>query len=105
MESSDIRSEYMYKGCVDELPKDAMVGDIVEFEGDTYLYYDGKFEKVRYVDRLSEPQNMRPLVCERCGAPLRGNKCDYCGSVYGRSLDRSRADNICYFDDVPMVVG
>ena len=23
-----------------------------------------------------------PQVCERCGAPLAGNKCEYCGTEY-----------------------
>ena len=22
-------------------------------------------------------------TCEKCGAPLRNNKCEYCGTVYG----------------------
>lgn len=27
------------------------------------------------------------MKCENCGAPLHGNKCDYCGSFYGGRYD------------------
>lgn len=27
---------------------------------------------------------MEPIQCKTCGAPLRGDVCEYCGSVYAR---------------------
>lgn len=32
-------------------------------------------------DRL-EPKPMKPMTCEKCGAPLKGCECEYCGTRY-----------------------
>lgn len=29
----------------------------------------------------------KSLTCEKCGAPRRRNKCDYCGTLYGGGGD------------------
>jgi len=39
-----------------------------------------------YITDYTEPEikYLKPelSICECCGAPLRGNKCEYCGSTY-----------------------
>lgn len=33
-------------------------------------------------DIVFNPPKAAPKTCECCGAPLQGNKCDYCGVEY-----------------------
>ena len=32
--------------------------------------------------KMSKKCDDRPLICERCGAPYNGIKCEYCGTKY-----------------------
>ena len=32
-------------------------------------------------------------TCQKCGAPLRNNKCEYCGTEYRRKTKNEKADN------------
>ena len=33
---------------------------------------------------IEHTQQPEPIQCKQCGAPLRGDVCEYCGSVYAR---------------------
>ena len=33
-------------------------------------------------DTRLEPKPMKPMTCEKCGAPLKGCECEYCGTRY-----------------------
>ena len=56
---------------------------------DPYKDKDGYLHKNNYLVNdhgtyESEIKYLKPelAVCECCGAPLKGNKCEYCGSTY-----------------------
>lgn len=36
---------------------------------------------------------MRPINCPNCGAPLHGNKCEYCGSEFVEEQTRKEIEN------------
>ena len=39
-------------------------------------------------------ETITALTCEKCGAPLRNNKCEYCGTEYKiEAKDESEAKN------------
>lgn len=35
---------------------------------------------------MSSTTDMHPRICSRCGAPLTGHKCEYCGTSYTSAL-------------------
>ena len=72
----------MYRGT--NLPHDAPIGS-------AYLKNDSLYINVRQDNAQWELANTEPevkylkpelAICECCGTPLHGDKCEYCGSTY-----------------------
>ena len=75
----------MYRGT--NLPQDAPIGSAY-LENDT-IYINTQqgnpqWEILATVNSEPEIKYLKPelAICECCGAPLHGDKCEYCGSTY-----------------------
>lgn len=60
------------------------VGELVYIQDTQELYVYGANGWAQITCGTEEKMNesFRPRVCERCGAPMHSNKCEYCGTEY-----------------------
>lgn len=82
----DISTSFMYRGICQELPKIGSLGDIWLCEGNEYAWVGGEWlplGKTTDDSDVSFGGEMTAKICTRCGAPLKGHKCEYCGTEYG----------------------
>jgi len=78
---NNLNSSLRYIGSGEHLPKTAESGDIFTKDGIEYVMSDSWIA----IGDISntEPKKIIGKICSQCGAPLNGNKCEYCGTEYG----------------------
>jgi hypothetical protein len=88
------------------VPKDTKTELYWRFTGDTFLTLEPSYIDEKYLNRiesgipevytsnydvmsalhelssLNTNKPLQPQICTQCGAPLNGNRCDYCGTKY-----------------------
>ena len=89
MHNDDLSTSILsFMGTVDCLPTDAQNGSIVitSTTQTPYVRLDSQWIEIGPTTISSPPviEYLKPelAVCECCGAPLKGDKCEYCGSTY-----------------------
>lgn len=68
--------------CGTEFPDDPKTGDIVMKGNDIYAYLGDRWENIGTSGCEETPKEPKPMICTRCGAPMNGHKCEYCGTEY-----------------------
>lgn len=63
-------------------PKKLQNGDIIIRSDDNsqYVWVDNKYIKIG--DGDFEQKSYHPQICSCCGAPVKGGRCEYCGTEY-----------------------
>lgn len=80
----DLSTSFMFCGVCQELPKIGSIGDIWLCEDNEYAWVGSEWLPLGKIGE-DKPLEDKPLVakiCTRCGAPLKGHKCEYCGTEY-----------------------
>lgn len=58
----------------------------VNYATTTTIPYNKYYDKISTIYEPYEPKveyrELKPSICSCCGAPLRSNKCEYCGMEY-----------------------
>ena len=54
------------------------------------VFKEGHEPQVSYGEKLIAK------TCIKCGAPLRSNKCEYCGTEYGNEKEKLESDMVRY---------
>ena len=70
--------DFRLVGSYKKLPNTGNNGDIVFVNGEPYVYVDERYNALD----LGPPSNIYPQICSRCGAPVKGSRCEYCGTEY-----------------------
>ena len=72
-----------FVGLKEDLPKDAGEGDlcICGTENSIYCKMDNAWTFLCTIEDAEISQS-HPRICPQCGAPLKGNVCEYCGTRY-----------------------
>lgn len=84
---SNITTSFMYRGVCQELPKIGSIGDICLCEDNEYVWVNSEWLPLGEIDKPLEDKPIVAKICSRCGAPLKGHKCEYCGTEYGQIGD------------------
>ena len=102
---NSVKGVFTLRGEVDELPKEAEVGDVVciknkygEYDDYVCLFVgtQAQWEKLSPVEKSTyngamitddldckyQPRIQYPTNCKNCGAVLNYGKCEYCGTDY-----------------------
>lgn len=81
-----------YKGSFDTFPRDAKIADVATIDGRLYIWRGDEWESVeeipeKYKRKENITKKLKPRICTNCGAPLKGLKCEYCGTEYDGFID------------------
>ena len=73
--------------CGTDFPYDAPIGSMCLKNDNLYINTqqdNPQWELLPTINAEPKVQYLKPelTICECCGAPLHGNKCEYCGSTY-----------------------
>lgn len=84
---NNLWGEFYYVGSMNNLPKEANLGDFCVCSDIVYIWSGDEWLEIEnYQDKsytkTNSPKKMEPWICERCGAPMRSSKCDYCDTQY-----------------------
>ena len=89
MTLDDLSCGLIFRGLCIELPEIGSNGDIWHCKGKDYVWHDGWLMLGDSIHKETGGvtrqicKDIEPRICSRCGAPLKGHKCEYCGTEYG----------------------
>ncbi len=75
-----IKEKVFFSGSGELFPQKAFQGELFKKGDDVFLYSGNKWIKIENTEPNSK--KLTPMVCERCGAPLKSNHCEYCNTIY-----------------------
>ena len=86
-----------YKGSFDTFPRDEKIADVAIIDGRLYIWRGDEWESIeeipeKYKSKENITEKLKPRICTNCGAPLKGLKCEYCGTEYEGISDKTEID-------------
>ena len=74
----NLNTSINYRGEYETLPTTGKYGDLIYYDGVYYVCGGNDWDPVNDIKQT----HIDPQICSRCGAPLHGNRCEYCETEY-----------------------